>query len=214
MKHVAQLALLSIVACHGVVAESPSGTDAGAEAAAPPPSGLATYELDFSQVNFYDGKGLVSGRDWSFAFALDLRMPVHQFPPDFAPDQDALVRASNNRATRCQSTSQAPLEEAAISLQRGQSTWVESLDLELEPGAAVVPTSDEGACFGYREVDGGWSWSWKASPLTLNVATNRLQSHLVVQKGPIDALKIVFNYNGLAHTMKVTFVAKPMAQQP
>jgi hypothetical protein len=213
MKKIVHLALVSTLACHGAVAESPSGSDAALETA-PPPSGLATYELDFSQVNFYDGKGLVSGGDWSFAFALDLRIPVRQFPPNFVPDENALVRATNNRATRCQSTAREALEDTAISLQRGQSTWVESLDVELEPAATVVPTTDEGACFGYREVGGGWRWNWDASPLTLNTATQRLQSHLVIQKGPIDALKIVFSYNGLAHTMKVKFVAKPMVQQP
>jgi hypothetical protein len=211
---IAALSIGTLFACFRT--NEASTVDGGKDATASPSD---VYVLDLSVVrhavaNSLDPRevGLPAGSGFNFALPIRLEQKTWSFPTDLAPGVPFAILAGQDGLTAgCDPSEQRQHEKSLSLVTAGTRAWVESADIDVE---FVEFAGDPAVCFGYRDADGArqWHWEYTAAPMVqLDAATRRYHGHLVISKGPIDAVKLVFDASGRGFVPRVTFLARPMA---
>jgi hypothetical protein len=68
------------------------------------------------------------------------------------------------------------------------------VDVEMLPQTQRDHKWTGGVCYGYREPGGKWRWNFARTPFSFDAATQKFRAHIPVERGPIDAMKLVFDY--------------------
>lgn len=215
MKHI--ILALSVCTCVGCFRTNESSAPDGGKDATGSPSDV--YALDLSLVRHpvassLDPReaGLPAGGGFNFAFPIRLEQKTWSFPTDLAPGVPFAILAGQDGLTAgCDPSEQRQHEKSLSLVTPGTRAWVESADIDVE---FVEFAGDPGVCFGYRDADGArqWHWQYTAAPMVqLDAATRRYHGHIVISKGPVDAIKLVFDASGRGFVPRVTFLARPMA---
>jgi hypothetical protein len=191
------------------------GSDAAAAAAAGPPKlAAATPEvrnvLDFSDS---ENRGISGGRFENFAFNL-LSQSERRISVRYGDQRQSNVVATFDYAD-CTRGQESLLEKPLGGLAAGDPVWVESVDIEMVPHPQPEMKWAGGVCYGYREPGGGWHWNLTTAPLTYDPATKLVRARISVQRGPMDALKIVFDYSVPRQFVQtVTVTTRPITTTP
>ena len=130
----------------------------------------------------------------NFAFRLDLRQAVKRVAAATENQKQPEIIASYDYAG-CTAGQEFILEKPLRDLPAGNPAWVDVVEIEMIPIAQRGVKWTGGVCYGYREPGGKWRWNLIPTPLTYDAATDRVRGRISVQRGPIDALKLVFNYS-------------------
>jgi hypothetical protein len=180
-------------------------------ATTPPVNAGGEYTMLFEGFSTVAGKdGLPIGSTTNLRFALDLQKKERTYTP---PPASSAFNAGNGTGevtpkliTRfelggyCNSWAK---QYGKLELPPGDTAWVESVDLtmtSLAPlpadGSAPEKSNSNGMCYGYR-LSGAWYWDTEPRTATWDAATSTYRLKLTIDKGPIDAIKILSN-NGQA----------------
>ena len=198
----------------------------GRVADVPPDAGSPTsdYVMDFSQL---PNHGLHAGNMKTVLFSLNLEERVHVYdqPPllgDFVPvppnvfsgyvlgadcDPGGLAGISNELHSH---EIPAPVDSA----------WVDHLDVEMIPDGIAIPADgsdprpaglrNDRVCFGYRTTTlGDWQWDLTPQAITWNPGEGTYRMRLMVQRGAIDGMEIVFSIGNLFTVRKVVVATIP-----
>jgi hypothetical protein len=172
---------------------------------------ISSHVLDLSAS---ENRGVAAGNFLNFAFPLHLHEPTTRITVRSGDQRLADLVATFDYAD-CTKGQEFLLERPLGSLGPGDAAWVDAVEIEMIPlPQKDVPWSG-GVCYGYRTPGGRWSWNLASTPLTYDAATDRVRARLSVQRGPIDALKLVFD--GAVprqYVSRVTVTTRPITATP
>lgn len=146
--------------------------------------------LDFSES---PNKGVFVGRFNNFAFRIDPQTAVKRISVPVGNQRLPDLIATFDYAD-CTKGQESLLERSVRDLAAGQPAWVDQMEV-----VALPPTQREikwsgGVCYGFRE-GGKWYWNLTSTPLTYDSSSDRYVARIPVRRGPIDAIKLVFDYS-------------------
>jgi hypothetical protein len=200
--------LLAVVmaGCQNNAATSSSPSTTGADEATERTG--KQYVLDFSKS---DNGGLYLGRFVNVAFTVDLDRAIREYEFTGPPMNHATPDlVQSNDLAGCSKQGKLALERAVRDLEAGHSAWVEHVDLEMIPGSSDEASFPPGVCFGYRQ-GGTWHWRFDIAPITYDASSDRLRARLLVDHGPIDAVKLVLDaeQGRMLPAVRISFSARP-----
>ncbi len=175
------------------------------------PTGNAKYDLDFSSS---PNGGVLVGRFHNFAFRLDLQKSakaisvsgVEQRLPDLVATFDY---------AGCNNGQKSALERPLRDLAAGEAAWVDEVEVVMVPLTQRELKWSGGVCYGFREPGGKWGWNLRSTPLIYDTANKRFVGRIAVRRGPIDALKLVFDYTVPPQFVShVTFTTRAIGPNP
>jgi hypothetical protein len=154
------------------------------------------------------------GRFNNFAFRLDVQRPTRKLsvPPGHQQTPDLVASFDYADCTKGQ---ESLLERSLQNLAAGDPAWVDYVDVTVVPSSQRGLNWTGGVCYGFREPGGRWQWDLTSTPLTYDTASDRYIARIPVRRGPIDALKLVFDYSVpslFVSTVSVT--TRPMSNRP
>ena len=171
----------------------------------------STYVLDLSKS---ENGGIAGGTFWNLAFVLNLSQSTSEMAVRYGDQRLPRLVATFDYAD-CTKGQEGLLEEPLRKLARGDFAWVDSIEVEMLPLQQEYVRWSGGVCYGYRDLDGQWRWELTTTLLAYDAATDRVRARISVQKGPLDALKLVFDYTVPRQSVsRVTFTARPMVATP
>jgi hypothetical protein len=183
-------------------------TPTGAEAAE---KSAGKYVMDFSGSQNH---GVSGGNFNNFAFKLDLHQAETKMSVPYGDQHRPDLVATYDYAD-CTPGQEFILEKPLRDLAPGDAAWVDYVDVEMIPFPQRGLKWAGGVCYGYREPGGKWHWNLTATPLTYDKASDRVRAHISVQRGPIDALKLVFDYSVPRQSVSnVTFTTRAIGATP
>ena len=169
------------------------------------------YVLDLSGS---PNHGVSVGRFNNLAFRLELQRPVMKLSVP-AGDQRMPGLVATFDYADCTKGQEALLERPLHDLAAGDPAWIDYVDV------AIVPTSQRGlqwtggVCYGFRDPGGKWHWDFTRTPLTYDKATDRYIARVPLRRGPVDAIKLVFDYSVPPLSVSsVTVTTRPMSSDP
>lgn len=195
-----------------------------------PTSTTTDYIMRFEGFSPVEGlDGLKVGGTTNLRFAFDLQKPDQTYYP---PPASSVFLPSSGRGqvtpriitffelgSYCDGGNTDPsvaFPPEWLTLPTGDTAWVEHLDLTMASNAPARPDGSApeepgsgSMCYGYR-LGGAWYWDLTPRQATWDPATQTYQLRLTIQKGPIDALKVLSN-NGQAHRFldRMVLATKP-----
>lgn len=172
---------------------------------------VSRYVLDLSES---ENQGVAAGNFLNFAFTLNLHQPTTKISVPFGDQRLSNLVATFDYAD-CTKGQELLLEAPLGDLAAGDPGWVDSVEVELIP----LPQKDidwsGGVCYGYREPGGKWRWTLTSVPLTYDAATDRVRARIRVQRGPIDAFKLVFDHTVPRQSVsRVSITTRPITATP
>jgi hypothetical protein len=205
--------------CLGTVTDiSQSPDDAGSEGSHA--ADLRNYVYDFRAMYSTPGSGqygLGIGSGINLAFPLDLSTKLLRINNLTDPYPSTFIRVRDSGL--CGYTGPAEKNgsvlRVALPLTTGASSaWVESISLDILAASSRYGNEESRriskVCFGYRQTGGDWQFDFTRIFLKADAANARFTRRILVQKGPIDAVKIIFNYDQIATIQTITLAAHPM----
>src|SRR5882724_6251908 len=194
--------------CLGALAGLAAG---GADAESPPQEAGGKYVLDFSGS---PNRGVVVGKFNNLGFKLDLQRPTRKISVGTGNQRLPDVVATFDYAD-CTKGQESLLEQPVRDLGPGEAAWVEYV------ASTIIPTTQRavkwtgGVCYGFRDPGGRWHWNLTTTPLTHDASSDRVVTRLTVMRGPIDALKLVFDYSVPPQAVtNVTVTTRPIGSKP
>jgi len=183
------VATLAAAACGKTVdPPPPSGLPGEPPTEAVSPLTITDYVLDFTSSK---AGGVLAGRFTHVAFNLDRSAHRRAFALEALTDQAVPGVVQSNDFASCDNRQAATmLERTATTLEPGEASYIDHVDIEM-----LVPKGTEwkgGVCFGTRS-PAGWKWSFKATAMSYEAASDRYRARIPVQQGPVDAFKIAFD---------------------
>ena len=158
-------------------------------------------------------QGVTVGGFKNLAFRLDGQKPARKLAIALGEQKTPEVVATFDYAD-CSKGQEALLAEPLRHLAPGDAAWVESVDVVLAPLDRRGPKWTGGVCYGFREPGGRWQWNLQTTALTVDPVTNRATARVLIRRGPIDAIKLVFDYKVPPHAVSsVTVTTRPMSSQ-
>ena len=88
----------------------------------------------------------------------------------------------------------------------GDIAYVSSIDLVFD---ATQANRSGSVCYGYRSLDGRWSYDLTPIAPTLDASGQTQHAHLPVMGGPMDALEIPFASAWPPSVLEIRFEAAP-----
>lgn len=168
------------------------------------------YTLDFSQS---PNRGIFVGRFKNFAFRIDLQKPVKNISVPVGNQRLPDLIATFDYAD-CTRGQESLLERAVRELAPGEAAWVDEVEIVVLPSEQPDLKWTGGVCYGFRE-GGKWYWNLASTPLAFDSANNRFVARLAVRRGPIDAIKLVFDYSvPPSFVSSVSFTTRPISSKP
>ena len=179
----------------------------GARAAHQKPEGAPKrVVLDFSHA---DQGGVGIGNFNNVAFPIRFTRPLEKERIPFGSVDRADLVATFDYAT-CSPGQEPLLEKPLANLGRGDAAWVDAVEIETLPHVQPDLPWQGGVCYGVRALDGTWSWYLATVPLERE-GDGRVHARLPIDRGPIDAIKLVFDARMPIHyAHSVTLFARPM----
>lgn len=172
---------------------------------------VSSYLLDLSESQ--DG-GVRIGKFQNFAFPLKLGQPATRLRVARGDQHLSSLVATFDYAD-CTAGQEPLLERPLAELGKGDAAWVDAIDLEIVPLPQRDVEWSGGVCYGYRTPQGRWYWQLATTPLTYDASTDRVRARIAVERGPIDALKLVFQHGvPPLHVSRVTVTTRPIATSP
>jgi hypothetical protein len=166
------------------------------------PTQVKTYVVDFSDSA---GGGAPAGRFNNLAFRFNLSRPNQKLAVKMG-ERRADVVATYDYAD-C-SRGQEPLLEMPLrNLARGDTAWLDYIDVETNPPSQRDLTWSGGVCIGYRKPSGNWYWNIASVPLIYDRQADRYRARIFVKEPDIDAIKLVFDHSvplQAIRTVKIT----------
>lgn len=158
--------------------------------------------------------GVAAGTFNNFAFPLDLRETEKNVSVATGDQRLPDLVATYDYAD-CSPGQEFILERPLRDIRPGDAAWVDYVDVEMIPHVQQGLTWSGGVCYGYREPGGMWHWNLNSTPLTYDKATDRVRARISVQRGPIDALKLVFDYSVPQQSVSaVTYTTRAIGSTP
>lgn len=169
------------------------------------------FVLDFSGS---PNRGVSVGKFNNVAFKLDLQKPVRKLSVPSGNQRLPDLVATFDYAD-CTKGQEPLLEQPLRDLSPGDAAWVEYVDVTLIPISQHGLNWTGGVCYGFREPGGRWHWNLTTTPLTYDSATDRVVARISVGRGPIDALKLVFEHAVPPQALSsVTVTTRPIGSRP
>lgn len=148
------------------------------------------YVLEFSDP---PSRGVWVGKFRNLAFRIDLEKTVKKIQVPNGDQRLPDLIATFDYAD-CTKGQESLLERPLRGLEPGVAAWVDEVEVVLVPSEQRELRWTGGVCYGFREAGGKWHWNLASTPLTLDSGTNRVLARIGVRHGPIDAVKLVFDY--------------------
>lgn len=148
------------------------------------------YVLDFSDP---PNRGVWVGKFRNFAFRIDLQKTVKRISVPVGDQRLPDLIATFDYAD-CTKGQESLLERPLRGFAPGDAAWVDEVHVVMVPSEQRELRWTGGVCYGFREPGGKWYWNPVSSPLTYDAGTNRFLARIEVRRGPIDAVKLVFDY--------------------
>lgn len=200
----AALAIVAATGCSNTIVNPDASTpiDYGVNSDASPSSNQ--YALDFTASS---NGGVRLAGFINASFSIDLDQHLRKFSFSSLDNQAGPGFISTYDFTDCSTASAAGVEKTTKNLDPGDYSRVEYVEIEM------IRDSQEdinkmGACFGSRGPGGVWNWNFDMTPWSYDAATERYHVKIPIHRGPIDALKIVFDGHS-HHVPTITFDAHP-----
>jgi hypothetical protein len=169
------------------------------------------YVLDLSGS---PNHGVSVGRFNNLAFRLDSQRPSRKLSVP-AGDQRMPELVATFDYADCTKGQESLLEKPLHDLAAGDPVWVDYVDVAIVPSSQRGLKWSGGVCYGFREPGGKWHWDLTTTPLTYDKGTDRFMARVPVRRGPIDALKLVFDYSVPPQSVSsVTVATRPMSSRP
>jgi len=163
---------------------------------------MVDYVMRFEKFSSVEERdGLLIGGTTNLRFALDLQITEQIYNP---PDSNKFNGVSGVVTSKiitsfdlggyCQKGGD---QFGPVDLPPGDPAWVESLDLTMTT-TAPIKTDDSAPekpkfnamCYGYR-INNIWYWEPEPQHATWDPITSRYRLKFIIQKGPIDAIKVL-----------------------
>ena len=148
------------------------------------------YVLDFSGS---PNRGIWVGKFQNFAFRIDLQKAVKKISVPLGNQRLPDLIATFDYAD-CTKGQESLLERPLRELAPGDAAWVDEVEVVILPSKQRGLKWTGGVCYGFREPGGKWNWNLTPTLLTYDSTTDRFLARIAVRRGPIDAIKLVFDY--------------------
>ena len=202
------LASLTAAGCLGIGADVAKASDPGPESRA---AKEGTYVLDFAKP---PNRGVWVGKFNNFAFRIDLQKAVKQIAVPVGNQRLPDLISTFDYAA-CARGQESLLETPVRALAAGDGAWVDEVEVVMRPSKQRDLKWTGGVCYGVREPGGKWYWNIASSPFTYDSATDRFLARIPVRRGPIDALKLVFDYSMPPHFVtSVRYTTRAIGSSP
>lgn len=202
------LACLSLVACFFVLAYLMRASDPPTNN---PGENGEKYVLNFAAP---PERGIWVGKFNNFAFRIDLKKSVKAISVPLGDQRLPDLIATFDYAD-CNTGQDFILERTVRELAPGDAAWVDEVEVTLAPSKQPNLKWTGGVCYGFREPGGKWNWNRTSAPFTYDSAANRFLARIAVRRGPIDAVKLVFDYDMPPQFVtSVTYTTRAIGPQP
>jgi hypothetical protein len=168
------------------------------------------HVLDFSGS---PNRGVFVGKFNNFAFRIDLKNPMRKISVPVGNQRLPDLISSFDYAD-CSKGKEGLLERTVRDLPRGDPAWVDELEVFMPPPQQREIKWSGGVCYGIRQ-DGKWYWNLNSTPLAFDSGTNNFYARIAIRRGPIDAIKLVFDYAvPPMYVSNVTFTTRAITDKP
>lgn len=181
------LALMVMVGCFSTLAYL---SRAGDPTTGDPTRNGEKYVLDFSSS---PNRGVSVGKFNNFAFRIDLQKSVKAISVPLGNQRLPDLIATFDYAD-CTKGQESLLERPVRDLAPGDAAWVDAVEVVMLPSTQRDLEWTGGVCYGFREPGGKWYWNLTSTPFTYDSRNDRFLARIAVRRGPIDAIKLVFDY--------------------
>ncbi len=174
---------------------------------------------DFSMVfkGFSVKEGLILGNSQNFRFALNLQEKEQVFTkPEVWDDFEGIINPKTISRYELGSSCGNSSMVGSMELPAGDLAWVKSMDLTMATALAVPSDGSSPVnlklnpmCYAYR-MNGVWHWVRTKTFATWNPTTATFHMHFDIEKGPVDAIKILTDNGSQLALLRLVFSAKPM----